>query len=783
MPNKKTSREITAEAEKRALKAIEESEERGARAPIPRKTLSGIGQSDKMPDWLRLDEGDVDSDSPPTPESGPEPESDFGSFKNPHDRNTLSYILEGLAEWGMAGDDFRRGLEGKQKGIQFDNNQLQEAIDAIPNKADRLETLIQAGRFRGNPRLEEEARQSVKKLRTQEALELENKRAEQLRVQQRHESGMLTDEVQRDSAQDAMEHRAETQRQSKLDRKLAVYARTSDSNLKIRLAEERNLSTSSTSRARAAATAQAALAKEVKSENNRLHEVMSGAEIGDFFTIEKSFSKSFPNLNYNDFRAKRDELYGDAKFTAKLAGSVDRYLKQEFGDFDDDSGDVPDVKLSSLYVGREGLLKAISFYDQLSPTEKRIVAEQVHKHNLKVQERFHSTHARVYGGGAGVSGSHLPIGKVAQVFRSREDIAKGLRRKPDGMSDGDFTKVKTAAFMASAASKKGAILSMVRERADLQKRLDILETQVTAGAPKRGKGGSESAPSRAHPSSSSSGSDLKSPVTLGTAKSVESIAHLFKPIHILKKDIASLDKNLAKFEGVLEEEYASSAVTLEGFKQAFALTNFEDIDDRLDRHNKNSKGHYDNASKLRVFDKPPRKVSPVDLSPNGQPPRHEKIDKRRKEGTGPASLKELVLGLKTPSRYGKGVFVGPDGRKTKANKVVAKAARTSFAIVSVLDIGTPLKDSKEERLRKENFLKDKIVEFEATAEQVMRDQGGSDGGIPDPRPKVDALLAQTDFASNTTWAKSALREMLEFIKLIAERDKKKSLTPSSPQNN
>jgi len=126
----------------------------------------------------------IQEDSPFTfqhieaPEGGGEPEGvekAVQNLKNPHDRGALSYLFEGLANWGGVGDEFRAGVTGAMKSEQFDINQQKDLINSISDPVAKLGMQLEQGMFSGNPQLEEKARAYYEKLKTQQIQDRERK--------------------------------------------------------------------------------------------------------------------------------------------------------------------------------------------------------------------------------------------------------------------------------------------------------------------------------------------------------------------------------------------------------------------------------------------------------------------------------------------------------------------------------------------------------------------------------------------------------------------------------
>jgi len=92
-------------------------------------------------------------------------------FQNPNDRSFMSYLFEGLADAGMVGDEFRRGLKGTQDRINFRNKQLKDMINILPQEDQKLLAFSQAGLLGDDPKINEEARKLALKMRNKRVAE------------------------------------------------------------------------------------------------------------------------------------------------------------------------------------------------------------------------------------------------------------------------------------------------------------------------------------------------------------------------------------------------------------------------------------------------------------------------------------------------------------------------------------------------------------------------------------------------------------------------------------
>ena len=91
-------------------------------------------------------------------------------FQNPNDRSALSYLFEGLANAGMVGDEFRRGLKGTQDSIEFRNKQLKDMINILPEEDQKLLAFSQAGYYDKDPKTNEAARKLARQMRDKRVL-------------------------------------------------------------------------------------------------------------------------------------------------------------------------------------------------------------------------------------------------------------------------------------------------------------------------------------------------------------------------------------------------------------------------------------------------------------------------------------------------------------------------------------------------------------------------------------------------------------------------------------
>lgn len=404
------------------------------------------------------------------------------SFKNPHERNTLSYLLEGLADYGMVGDEFRRGLEGSQRGVQFENDQLQEAINAIPDKADRLETLIQAGRFRDNPQLEEEARQSVKKLRAQEAIEAENLATERQRASEIYSEKMLDFKGKRE------EREANRIRQDFLLRKGLVKD-------EFTMAEA--------------------------ARKNAVAEKLNASQAGEkLYAAQTSIRKGGAKIKFGEMGAYRSSLKGNPSFggapeyfdrlvqeeglidTRAMADFLDNRFDSKFGIpeniMDKDGKVTPPREITQEMLEKEFEVKS------LSDLEKGILKVQADRYNEIARRTYRNNVGIVYTHKNGISQNHLSGGEGTNFLNAPGYITKLFDTRNPGSSEvkQKFDDAEKLAHDLAIQEKQSIGVSIVTDLQNTRRKVNLYisslrkveegaqatsEPRTAAGVPLRGQ--------------------------------------------------------------------------------------------------------------------------------------------------------------------------------------------------------------------------------------------------------------------------------------------------------